>query len=162
MYMKELTEYVTLVGALVAAGAGVWNLLLQMRGKSDYFFVRIGSISPSIDHETMLCVVSRSDHPIQLTDWGFIEPNGLFTSFRMGWETGDLHSEEIVSRGTFRLESFGQHFETGYVRQQMPFGVYAISATKRSPVITFDTEMPLCRRAWIRLRLLFQPSYLAW
>lgn len=162
MSIKEFTDYVTLAGAVIAAGAGVWNLGIQMRGKQDQFFVRLGSLSPTIEEETMLSVVSRSDHPIRLTDWGFIEANGTFTSFIMEWEIGAFQGEEIVSRGSAALESFGQHFETGYVRRDAPLGVYAVSATQRSPVITFDTKMPMWRRGWIQLRLLFQPSYLAW
>ena len=109
-----------------------------------------------------MSVISRSDHPIRLTDWGFIEPNGTFTSLILEWETGSLHGEEITTRGTSRLEGFGQHFETGYVRSQVPLGAYAISATQRGPVITLSTTMPVWRRVWIRLRLLFQPSYFGW
>ena len=162
MSIKEFTDYVTLAGAVVAAVAGVWNLIFQMRGKRDLFLVRLGSLSPAIEEETMLSVVSRSDHPIRLIDWGFIEANGSFTSFILEWEVGGLHSEEITSRGTSQLASFGEHLETGYVRRQMPLGAYAMSATQSRPIITFDTAMPMWRRGWIRLRLLFQSSYLAW
>jgi len=162
MSIKEFTDYVTLAGAVVAAVAGVWNLIFQMRGKRDLFLVRLGSLSPAIEEETMLSVVSRSDHPIRLIDWGFIEANGSFTSFILEWEVGGLHSEEITARGAPRLENFGLHFETGYVRRESPSGAYAISATQRRPVITFDTGMPMWRRGWIRMRLLLQSSYLAW
>ena len=162
MSIKDLIEYVTLVGAVIAAAAGVWNLLLQMRGKRDRFLVRLGAMSPTIEEETMMSVVSLSDHPIRLIDWGFIEANGSFTSFILEWEVGGLQSEEITARGTTRLEDFGQHFETGYVRRESPLGAYAVSATQRRPVITFDTGMPMWRRGWIRMRLLFQCSYLTW
>ena len=162
MSIKEFTDYVTLAGAVVAAVAGVWNLIFQMRGKRDLFLVRLGSLAPAIEEETMLSVVSRSDHPIRLIDWGFIEANGSFTSFILEMEVGGLHSEEITARGTPRLENFGQHFETGYVRRESPMGAYAISATQRRPVLTFDAEMPIWRRGWIRLRLVFLPNYLAW
>lgn len=162
MNMKDFTDYVTLLGALVAAGVGVWNLILQMRGKRDLFLVRLGSLSPAIGHETMVSVVSRSDHPVRLTDWGFIEANGLFTSLIMEWESGGLQGEEISARGSSLLEGFGKHFETGCVRCQMPLGAYAISATQRSPVIAFAAMMPMWQRFWIRWRLLLQPSYLLW
>lgn len=162
MSTKEFADYVTLLGALVAAGAGVWNLILQMRGKRDLFFVRLGYLSPVIEEETMMSVVSRSDHPIRLTDWGFIEADGVFTSLIMESETGGIHSEEIEARGTSRLEGFGQHFEAGYVRRERPLGAYAISATQRSPVIAFSAKMPMWWRVLIRCRLLFQPIYLSW
>lgn len=162
MSIKEFTDFVTLTGAVIAAGAGVWNLVIQIRGKRDLFLVRLGSLAPAIEEETMLSVVSRSDHPIRLIDWGFVEANGSFTSFILEWEIGGLHSEEITARGAPSLEKFGQYFETGYVRREGPLGAYAISATQRRPVITFDIGMPMWRRGWIRTRLLFQPSYLAW
>jgi hypothetical protein len=100
MSIKDLTDYVTLVGALIAAAAGVWNLLLQMRGKRDRFLVRLGAMSPTIEEEPMLSAVSRSDQPIRLMDWGFIEANGSITSFLIEWEVGDLQSVQITSRGT--------------------------------------------------------------
>ncbi len=162
MSIKDLTDYVTLVGAVIAAAAGVWNLLLQTRGKRDRFLVRLGAMSPTIEEETMMSVVSRSDHPIRLTDWGFIEANGTFRSFILEWEAGDFRSDEISTRGKPILENFGHHFETGYVRHQMPLGAYAMSATQSRPIITFDEGMPMWRRGWIRLRLLFQSSYLTW
>jgi len=162
MSIKELTDYVTLAGAVVAALTSSVNLLLQMRGKHDRFLVRLGTTSPTIEQETMLSVVSQSDHPMRLTDWGFVEANGTFTSFIMEWEVGAFNGKEITSRGSAALESFGQHFETGYVRREEPSGAYAISATQQRPVITFNTTMPLWRRFFIRLRLVFQPTYLAW
>ena len=110
----------------------------------------------------MMCVVSHTDHAIKLTDWGFIEPDGQFGSFHIYWETDQLHNEEITSRGSSELEKFGAHFETGYVRDSAPLGAYAISVTQRRPCVCFDPTMPRWRRLQIRLRLLFQPNYLAW
>lgn len=107
-------------------------------------------------------VVSHSDHPINLTDWGFIEADGRFNSFRMAWETGGLQNEQITSCGSSEIERFGAYFETGYVRNDTPLGAYAISITQHRPTLCFDSEMPYWRRLWIRLRLLFQPRYLAW
>jgi len=159
---KEFTEWVTLGSAIVAAIAGVWNLLLQLRGKRDRFVVHLRGASPSIDPEEMLYVVSHSDHPVKLTDWGFIEASGQFSSFRLGWETGDLHSEEVTSRGSSELKQFGDHFETGYVRKNAPLGAYAISSTQRRPCVCFAPEVPSWRRLLIRGRLWFQPRYLAW
>lgn len=162
MNVKEIGDWVAVIGATVAAVASVWNLLLQLRGKHDSFAVRLGGSSPSINQETMLHVVSRSDHPIKLTDWGFIEANGRFTSFLMEWEVGGLQSEEIASRGSPELERFGSNFETGYTRRDNVYGAYAISVTQPRPSVCFAGAMPIWRRYWIRLRLWFQPNYLAW
>jgi hypothetical protein len=162
MNIKEIGDWVAVLGATVAAVASVWNLLLQLRGKRDSFAVRLGGSSPSISQETMLHVVSRSDHPIKLTDWGFVEADGRFTSFLMEWEVGGLQSEEITSRGSSELEKFGSVFEAGYIRRDNVYGAYAISVTQRRPSVCFTGAMPIWRRYWIRLRLWFQPNYLAW
>lgn len=162
MDIKEIGDWIAVIGAAVAAVASVWNLRLQLRGKQDQFVVRLGGSSPSIEQETMLHVVSHSDHPVKLTDWGFIEADGSFTSFPMEWETGGLHTGEITSRGTTELEKFGAFFETGHIRRPDVYGAYAISITRRRPCVCFSTSMPIWRRWWIRLRLWFQPQYLSW
>ena len=162
MNIKEYGDLVTAMGAIVAAFASVSNLCLQWRWKRDRFSVHLGGSSPSINQETMLHVVSHSEHAIELKDWGFIEADGRFTSFLMAWEAGALHSEEITSRGSSKLEKFGAHFETGYVRRDAVYGVYAISVTQRRPRVCFDSAMPLWRRCKTRLRLWIRPHYLAW
>lgn len=162
MSVKEVGDWVTLVGASVAAVTGVWNLSLRLRGKRDHFVVRLGSASPTIDQETMLRVVSHSDHPVKLTDCGFINADGRFASIRMHWEAGALHSDEITSRGSSELGHFGAHFETGHIRREPPLGAYAISITQRRPTLAFAPEMPFHRRLWIRGRLWLQPEYLGW
>ncbi len=162
MNIQDLTQYATFVVAVIAAVTGIWNLALQMRGKRDRLLVRLGTLSPSIEKETTLSVVSLSDHQIQLTDWGFVESNGAFTSIPLELDVGYIVSGEIMSRGSTILENFGRQFVAGYVRRDKPLGAYAISSAQHRPVIAFDKAMPPLRRIWIRLRLLFQPSYLGW
>lgn len=162
LHLKEIIDWVTVIGAGVAAITGIWNLLLQLQGKRDIFTVRLDSVSPSIGPETMMNVVSHSDHPIKITDYGFIEADGKFRSFHMDWEAGAIHSEEISSRGSSELAGFGEYFESGYVRKILPFGAYAISVTQKRPRLYFTAKMPYMRRVWIKLRLWFQPHYLAW
>lgn len=151
-----------IVCPVVSTISGVSKLVLLCRGKYDNFEVRLGSVSPTIDLETMMNVVSHSDHPIKLTDWGFIESDGRFNSFRMSWETGNIHNEEISSRGSSELSGFGQYYETGYVRRTLPFGAYAMTTTQRRPRFCFSSAMTYRRRVWIGLRLWFQPNYLSW
>ena len=162
MDIKGIGEWITVIGATVAAIASVWNLALQVRGKRDRLVVGLGSVSPSTDEETLLHVVSYSDHPIKLSDWGFIEADGRFSSIVMDWETGTLRSAEVLTRGSSELVGFGSHFESGCVRREAPSGAYAVSITRRSPFLYFDSAMPRWRRLWIRVRLWFQPHYLSW
>jgi len=152
--LTEFAGWVTVVGAFVAAVTGVWNLSLQIRGKQDRFAVGLGSVSPTIEQETMMHVVSHSDHPIKLKDWGFIEPSGSLRSIPLSWETSDLQSDDIVSRGSSELVTRGAVFETGYLRRMNPIGAFAIGVTQQRPHICFDPDVPYWRRVSIRCRLL--------
>jgi hypothetical protein len=153
---------VTAIGALIAAATGIWNLGLLLRGKRDCFIVGLGSVSPNIDREETMHVISRSEHSVKLVDWGFIEADGTFRSVPMDWEAGSLRNEEIRSGGSSNLASFGDHFETGYVRPDPPHGAFARSITQHRPRLCFDPSMPHYKRLRIRARLCFQPHYLAW
>jgi hypothetical protein len=158
----DLQEWVTLGGAVVAAATGTWNLALLMRGKRDRFILGSGTVSPAIYQETMLHVVSESDHPITLADWGFIDSNGRFSSILMDVEADPQMSEDIVTNGSSTLAARGDRFETGYIRREEGIGVFAKTVMQRRPRLSFDSSAPLWRRCWIRTRLRFQPHYLAW
>lgn len=162
MTLKDFAEWVAVVGAVIAVIAGGWKLRFLLRGKRDVFVVGLNSVSPTIGQESMLNVVSQSNHPISLSDWGFIDANGMFHSFRMDWEAGILQSDEISTRGSSELASFGATFESGYACNATLVGAYAKSVTQKRPRVSFASEMPYWRRVWIRVRLLFQPHYLAW
>lgn len=151
---------VTLCGALVAAVASVFNLVLQVRGKRDRFSVRLGSLTPQTDRETGFTVISLSDHPISLVDWGFVNADGTFWSLPLEWEIGTLQSDDFFSRGSRDLLNFGAVFESGITRDLPQFGAYAKSATQARPVIIFASSMSYWRRAFVRLRLLVHPEYL--
>jgi hypothetical protein len=152
---------VTVIGAVIAAVTGIWNLVLQMRGKRDDFVVGLYAVRPVLEEETVMHVVSHSDHPITLTDWGFIEPDGRLTSINMSWETGDLMSEEIVVRGSADLAARGATLESGYTRRKRPVGAFAISVTQSRPRVCFDSDTPYWRRLSVRWRLLRKgPRYL--
>lgn len=160
MSWEEVGKQVTVIGAVIAAITGSWNLWLQMRGKHDRFVVRMGGLWPSIEQETLMHVVSLSDHPIKLNDWGFIESNGRFQSARMAWETDQLRSEETTHRGSSDLEKRNDHYEWGYICQNPPLGAFAISVTQQYPRICFNSNTPYWRRLWINLQLLWADSYL--
>lgn len=93
MDVESLTKQITLVGAVVAACTGVWSLWLQMRGKRDHYSVGTGTVRPEIIRETMIHVVSHSDHPIYLADYGFIDPNFKFSSILLEQELHDFQDK---------------------------------------------------------------------
>jgi len=162
MSWEELGKLVTAIGAVIAAATGAWNFWWQIRGKNDRFVVGLGSVSPSIEQETMMHVVSNSEHPIILKDWGFIESDGSFQSARIAWETDQLHSEETTHRGYPDLAKRNDHYEWGYIRREPILGAFAVSVTQQRPRICFSSDAPYWRRLWVRLRLYWVGSrYLA-
>ncbi len=158
----EIGKFITGLGAAVAAVTGIWNVWWQTRGKHDRFMIGLGAVTPTIEKETVIYVVSLSDHPIILKDWGFIEPDGKFNSLPYAGEAGELRDEETVSRGNSKLGDRSATFEMGYERKQQPLGAYAISVTQKRPRLYFDDIVPHWQKTWIRLRLWLQPNYFAW
>ena len=153
MSIELIERWVTLIGAVIAAVTGAWNLILQMRGKQDDFVVGMDAATPTIDEETVLHVISCSDHQIKLKDWGFIDSTGRLQSFIFACEVGDLFSEQIVSRGSSCLNQRCDCFETGYKTRNTILGAYAISMTQRRPRICFQDGATLWWRLWIWLRM---------
>lgn len=155
MSWEEVGKLITVIGAVIAAATGIWNFWWQIRGKNDRFAVRMGGLSPSIEQETMMHVVSLSDHPIKLKDWGFIESDGSFQSARMAWETDQLHSEETTHRGSPDFAKRSDFYEWRYICQNPPLGAFAVSVTQQRPSICFNSNAPYWRRLWIWLQLLW-------
>jgi hypothetical protein len=162
MDLKEIQDWTTLIGAVVAAVAAIWNLLLQMRGKKDNFRVGLDTVMPSCDPLTMMHVISFSDHPIKLADWGFIDANGRFESIPMTVQVSFGEDLQIVGHGEATLASRGDAFERGYERQVRPVGAFARSIMQRRPRLHFRSDTPYMLRLRIRLRLLLRPNYFLW
>ncbi|KXO83799.1 hypothetical protein AYK87_06525 [Stutzerimonas stutzeri] len=93
------TKWATHAVAVVAAISGVWSLLIQLRGKRDSFKVGMGTISPEVLPEVVMHVVSVSEHPIKISDYGFIELNGQLTSIPMEAELSSYISHEGLFKG---------------------------------------------------------------
>ncbi|MBN3966192.1 hypothetical protein IMW75_13010 [Pseudomonas gregormendelii] len=154
MDVESLTKLITLVGAVIAACTGVWSLWLQMRGKRDRFAVRPGTVRPEIIRETMMHVVSHSDHPIQLADYGFIDPDFKFSSIPLERELSDFHDSHLYQRGESVLEKRSDYFEIGYIRRDTPIGAFAKSVTQSRPTIGFAWDTPVWKKLWVRTLLL--------
>jgi hypothetical protein len=162
MEIEGIGKWVTVGGAVVAAVTGVCNLLLQLRGKRDRFRVGMGSVEPMIEEETIMHVVSLSDHPINIVDRGFILPDETFQSFRLAWEAGEFQGDELRTRSSGELTERGAYCESGYIRKGPALGAFARSVTQRSPRIYFCYDTPYWRRLRIRVQVLWRGSrYLA-
>lgn len=155
-----IADWITATGAAVAAITGIVNLGLLLRGKRDKFEIRMGPVSPTYYEESMFHVVSKSDHPIKLRDWGFINERRKFESFLLDFDCGQLHDEHVVQQGKPELEKHGAYYGTGYIRTNNPIGAYALSVGQTRPQVAFSSDTPLSVRLRVRLRLLFRPDYL--
>lgn len=163
MSFDELKGWATAIGAVIAAIAASWNLILQFKGKQDRFKVMLGSLIPNDCRKGMISVVSLSDHQINLADWGYIDHLGNFHSIRM-YDLEQIEDDpDTYRRGSSELTSFGDYFETTHDSQSLPAGAYAISVTQNRPQLYFTSGgLPHWRRLIIRAKLIFQPNYFMW
>lgn len=154
MNLEAWTGWVTLIGAVVAAVTGSVGLWMQVRGKRDSFKIGIGTVSPEATSLTFLNVVSRSDHPIKISDYGFIEGNGRLYSIPMESDLGNHIAHEGVFRGSSMLEGRGDFFEIGYDRTRPVIGCFAMSNLQSKPKLAFSYETPRWKRLKVRLQTL--------
>lgn len=143
------TQWVTLAVAIVAAVSGVWNLLIQLRGKRDSFKVGMGTVSPEVLPEVMMHVISTSEHPITVSDYGFIELDGRLTSIPLEAELSSYISHEGLFRGSTRLEKRGDAMEVGYSRRRAVIGCFALTNLQSRPKISFSYSTP----TWTRMKV---------
>lgn len=147
------TKWATLAVAVVAAISGVWSLLIQLRGKRDNFKVGMGTISPEVLPETVMHVVSISEHPIKIADYGFIELNGQLTSIPMEAELTDYIAHEGLFRGAMLLEKRGDSMEVGYCRRKAVIGCFALTNLQAHPKIAFNYDTSLWNKIKVRSQL---------
>lgn len=149
----------TILGAAVGSISGVWSLYLQLRGKRDLYLVQLGSLYPDTTPPTYLHVVSLSEHPIRIIDYGFIEPNGRLTS--IPWEAAlDPHIRaSTLTSDSSELSSWGDSFEAGYTRGSPIIGAYARTTTQQRPKLQFTPYSWAHQRLWTRLRVFLKGAY---
>lgn len=156
MDVDQWSKWITLTGALVGAVAGAWSLYLQLRGKRDTFKVGMGTIRPEAIPETCMHVVSSSDHPIQVADYGFIEEDGQLCSIPFEAGLGAYIAQEGLFIGSSHLESRGDSLVVGYCRRKPVLGSYALTNLQSRPKIAFSYDVPLWVRIRIRLRVIWK------
>ena len=158
--MDELQKWVTLGGAVIAAGASLLNLWWTHSTKVDKIAVGFGPIRPPIEPGDWLYVVSRSDHMVTLKDYGFIDAKGNRLSVPDMLVNEPGHHEQICSEGTRCLEKRGDVFAIGNL--DVPdgqIGAYALTVTRERYVLGFSGGVPWYRRGWIRIRMRWNRGY---
>lgn len=152
MDVDSWTKWTTLAVAVVAAVSGVWSLLIQLRGKRDSFKVGMGTISPEVIPEVVMHVVSISEHPIKVSDYGFVELTGQLTSIPMEAELASYISHEGLFRGATLLEKRGDSMEVGYCRRRAVIGCFALTNLQSRPKLAFSYDTPIWKRIKVRLQ----------
>lgn len=166
MDVKFLNEWGTFAGAVIAAITGLTSLFLQFRGKRDNFAVGLDTVTPYAGTETFMNVVSLSDHPIEIVDYGFIEERGErkqeeFWSFPEASEHDPaLMSEGVVMmRGSRFLKERNASFESGMDYGPTVIGAFAKSITQKRPKLKFRANVGLWTRIRIRWRVFRRGIY---
>ena len=88
-------------------------------------------------------VISYRDHPIQLTDYGFIDPDLQFSSVPLEQELYDFHDSHVFTHGASIFEKRSDYFEIGYIRRNTPIGAFARSVIQSRLRIGFAYDTPL-------------------
>ncbi|WP_164692228.1 hypothetical protein [Pseudomonas lactis] len=151
--MEDFKGWATLVGALVAGCTGLFNTAIQVRGKRDVFTISPYSTFPDPDQREFMHVVSLSDHPIQLMDWGWIDDDESLSSIRRESCEPDFGSQRSDFQSPSKLESRNAVFQTGYLRKKTPIGAYACSATQRKPKLSFKHGVSAFKKTKIHIRV---------
>ena len=159
MEVGDISQWVTLVGAVIAAGASSLNLWWQFAQKGDKIKVGFGPLRPKIEPGYWLYVVSLRDHQMILADYGFISESGGLLSLPQ------LCSDEpfdtaLICGGTTFFDKRGGLFEVsvGDLRDNQ-IGAFAITARQKRYTLGFRRDVPWCKQFWIKLKIGWKPGY---
>lgn len=151
--MEDVKGWATLLGAIVAGVVGAINLFFQIRGPKDRFRVVAGSTRDHGDPSVYMHVVSLSEHPIRLIDWGWIDSDLRLRSIPSELQEPDFWEASETRTGSEYLEKRTDLFEVGYQRRDTPVGAWAKSATERYPKLAFRYDAGFILKARVRLRV---------
>lgn len=157
MPINLLESSLGVTAALIAAVTGIVNLFLLLKGKTDRFIVRYWSVFPRIEEGHQFSIISVSDHPIHIVDFGYILEDLTMCSVGIEQELGTLRGDDVSISGTRQLENHGQVFDVGVLIATKPLAVYGWSATQQRPKLAFNKNIGLFKRLWVRTRLFMNP-----
>jgi hypothetical protein len=157
-----MKDWVTLVGAVVASVTGVLTLWRSYRSESDSIMVRWGSFRPLATQTTDMYVVNLGKHPVQLSDYGFINEDGSL--FSIPWynqtEYHPDHAHPDDYYGGSALIPPRDMFAIGMVYRDETVGVYAYTATQTIPRISMKKSLFRPLTLFMVLRIKFVRAFL--
>lgn len=130
--MEVSMQWITMIGAVIAAVVGFTNLWLSYFDRRDAIRVRYGTHTPIATQAAALYVVNTGKHSVDISDFGFIEADGKL--FSIPWRTQysdmyDAHDPDHFQIGTTNIDPHDL-FCTGITFKPEVIGVYAITTTQ--------------------------------
>lgn len=159
MELGILENGVGIAAAVIAALTGIVNLVLLLKGRTDKFVVRYWSVFPVIDEGHQFSVISTSDHPVHIVDYGYILEDMTMCSVEIELQVGSFNPDDVDIYGNHKLEHHGQVLDIHMRLAQKPIATYAQSATQRRFKVAFKRGTPLWKRLYIRFMMLFNPYH---
>lgn len=148
MDVDHLAKWTTMLCSIAAAILSGINLWFNHRGKIDMFRVGLYPVRPDISPGTVMHVVSCSDYPIQIVDYGFIYEDGEIESLPLLKEAGDYIPPDFIHYGNTLLTKRGDYFESGLdIRLKKDvIGAFARSITQSKNKLYFLPPYILWKR----------------
>jgi hypothetical protein len=154
LHIQAAQSFATLCASVIGAFAGVISLWLKYAEKHDKVKVGYGPVSPEISPEVFLYVCNLCDHPVLITDYGFVMQTGELLSLPLLTSEGNPDEYSIIGRGDRLLKERNDCFERGIELHNRPIiGAYAILTTRRNPLLAFRDETPLRTRFWTSFKI---------
>ncbi|CAI1133264.1 Uncharacterised protein [Serratia fonticola] len=158
----KFTEWITLVGAVVAGLTGVFNLLMLAKNRFDHIKVGTGPASPNVnkDRVDVLHVINCCDHSVKIADYGFISDDFQKESvaYTLSNHNLDIHEQEYVIPISTTLQVRGAEMDAGYDCKRKVIAVYARTNMQSFYRIKFHSGTKIKDRLLVWLKFLW-PKY---
>lgn len=163
MQLDDLAKVVSIAASVGALVGGLVSWFLKHLQQTDRITVRFGTAHYEETPAYGMHVISRRDHKMEVTDFGFILRNGKLVSAPVVWEQvfddgnpyDGVSGSKILAERNARFEANMQLYNMDVV------GAYAETSTQRHPTIGFSHHADL--RWWdrirIRLKQYFKPEF---
>jgi hypothetical protein len=157
--IDDWQKLVTLVAAVVAAGGTALNLWWQYKAKADKIKVGFDTMTPYLAPGYSLHVVSRADHAMVVTDFGFFDATGRLLSLPYLWQAEpEPHDEPVSIDGSSELAARNASIEVrGITLRDTQIGAFAITSSQPHRTLGFRFDVPWWRRCLLRLRIRWAP-----
>ncbi|BEP62654.1 hypothetical protein GmRootV213_32080 [Variovorax sp. V213] len=162
----QLDDLVKIVGIAASVGAlvgGLISWLWKYVQQSDRITVRFGTAHYEETPAYGMHVISRRDHKMEITDFGFVLMNGKLVSAPVVWEQvfDDGNPYDGVSGSKILTERNARFEATMQLYNMEVVGAYAETSTQNHSTLGFSSRHALhwWDRIRIRLKQYIKPEF---